>query len=86
MTDWRKAKVTLDAAYRNGTILHEGHQVPARCSILTIPGASENFRELSIRLVVDSRNAEELLEGLAHGNVSLSIEQMLTSVERDSKS
>ena len=86
MTDWRKAKVAVDAVYRSGDILCQGYNVPARCSILAIPGAPDKFRELSIRLVVDSRNAEELLEGLANGTVTLSIEQMLSTGERESKS
>ena len=85
MTDWRKAKVTLDAVYRDGTVLKQNHYVPARCSVLTIPGAPDKFRELSVRMVVDSRDAEELLEGLANGVVSLSIEQMLSPGEREIK-
>jgi len=51
--------------------------------VLPIVGA-EKFLELSLRLVVDAKEAEELLEGLIHGEVSLSIEQMLSAAERNS--
>lgn len=81
MSDFRKAKVQLSAVYRNGTVLKQDYAVPARVNVLAIPGA-EKFRELSLRLVVDSRDSEELLEGLARGTVNLSIEQMLSPIER----
>lgn len=86
MSDFRKARVILTAVYRNGDVLKQDHAVPARVRILPIPGAPDKFRELSLRLVVDSRDSEELLEGLCSGSVSLEIEQMLSPVERESNS
>lgn len=81
MADFQKARVILTAVYRNGEVLKQEETRPARVAILPIPGA-EKFRELSLRLVVDSRDSEELLEGLIRGEVNLSIENMQSPVER----
>lgn len=83
--DFRKSKVLLSAAYKNGAILKQDHPVPARVTIETIPGAADKFRELNVRMVVDTPDAEELLEGFTHGMVSLSVEQMLSALDRESK-
>lgn len=86
MTEFRKAHVTIDAIYRDGTILKENHSVPARVSIHTIPPpAPDKYRELALRMVVDTEHAEELLEGLCHGSVTLSIERIPSAIERESK-
>ena len=85
MTDFRKAKVLLTAVYKNGDVLKQDFAVPARVRVLPIPGV-DNFQELNIRLVVTPSISEELLEGLCQGNVSLSIEQMLSPIERESQS
>lgn len=82
MSDFRKARVILSAVYRNGEVLKQDDPRPARVDVLPIHGA-EGFRELNLRIVVDSRSSEELLEGLVHGNVTLSVEQMLSPVERE---
>jgi hypothetical protein len=84
MADFRKARVSISAVYKDGTVLKDDQAVPARVDVLPIAGAPDRFRELSIRLVVDTNSAEELLEGLCLGTVSLSIEQMLSLVERES--
>jgi hypothetical protein len=85
MSDFLKAKVVVSAVYKNGDVLKQNHNVPARVAVFNIPGA-DKFKELSLRLVVDAGIAEELLEGLVHGNVSLDIEEMLSAAERESKS
>lgn len=82
MSDFRKSRVVLTAVYRNGDVLKQEQAVPARVSVVAIPGTTE-FQELSLRLVVSPGVSEELLEGLCRGNVSLSIEQMLSPVERE---
>lgn len=81
MSDFRKARVLLSAVYRDGAVLKQEEARPARVDVLAIPG-TETFRELNLRIVVDSRDAEELLEGLVRGHVTLSVEQMLHSLER----
>lgn len=85
MSDFQKSKVQLTAVYKSGEILGslKEHDVPARVSVLSIPNAPEKYKELSIRLVVSSNDAEELLEGLCSGQASLSIEQMLSPLERE---
>jgi len=85
MSDFRKARIKVTAVYRNGEVLNnlQEHAVPARVDVLRIPGASDKLRELQIRLVVDSRSSEELLEGICNGDVSLEVEQMPTPVERE---
>lgn len=85
MSDFRKNKVLLSAAYKNGTFLKQDYPVPARVSVEPIPGA-DKYKELNLRLVVDTADAEELLEGFTHGTVSLLAEQMLTPLDRDAKS
>jgi hypothetical protein len=82
MSDFRKARVILTAVYKNGDVLKQDHAVPARVSVLPIPGAGK-FRELSLRMVVAPDISEELLEGICRGTVSLNIEQMLSPVERE---
>lgn len=86
MSDFRKAQVVIDAVYKDGTTLKRNHSVPARVTTCIIPGAPDKYRELSLRMVVDSRDSEELLEGLCRGRVSLSIEQIPPAVNRDSNS
>lgn len=83
MSDFRKARILLTAVYKSGEVLDKLQEqaVPARVNVTTIPNA-DKFRELSLRLVVDSKNAEELLEGLCHGSVALSIEQIPSVAER----
>lgn len=83
MSDFQKSKLILTAVYKNGDVLRQDHPTPARVKVVPIVGA-EKFLELSLRLVVDAKEAEELLEGLIHGEVSLSIEQMLSAAERNS--
>lgn len=85
MADFRKAKVVLTAVYKNGLVLKENHDVPARVSVVPIPTIT-NYQELNIRMVVDSKDSEELLEGLCRGAVSLNIEQMLSIAEREPNS
>lgn len=82
MSDFRKARIILDAVYKDGSVLKQDFAVPARVSVLPIPG-SEDFQELSLRLAVAPGISEELLEGLCRGTVCLSIEQMLSPVERE---
>lgn len=84
MSDFRKAKILLSAVYKNGDILNklQDQPVPARVAVYSIPGA-EKFKELSLRLVVDCNSSEELLEGLCGGQVSLSIEQMPSPLDRE---
>lgn len=82
--DFRKVKVLLSAAYKDGTVLRQEYPVPVRASIEIIPGAADKYRELNLRLVVDTADAEELLEGFTHGTASLSVEQMLTPLDRES--
>lgn len=84
MSNFRKAKVLLTAAYKNGDILRQDYQVPARIEIREIPSISK-FKELSLRLVIATEDAEELLEGIALGTTSLTIEQMLSPLERATK-
>ncbi len=85
MSDFRKARIVFDAVYKDGTVLKHNHIAPARVNVLPISGA-EKYHELNIRIVVDAKESEELLEGLCRGNVSLSIEHMLSPVERESNS
>jgi hypothetical protein len=85
MTDYRKAKILVTAVYKNGDVLKQDVAVPARVGVFVIPGA-DNFRELALRLVVDPGSSEELLEGICRGTVSLSIEQMLSPMERETQS
>lgn len=75
----------LTAVYKSGDVFKKDFAVPARVSVLPIPGA-DKFRELNIRMVVDPEISEELLEGLCLGAVSLDIEQMLSPSEREVKS
>lgn len=84
MSEFRKAKIVLTAAYKSGEILRQDVPAPARVEVRAIPDAP-NFRELSIRMVVDSSISEELLEGLVLGSANLSIEQMLSPLEREAK-
>lgn len=81
-SSFRKTKVLLTAVYKNGEVLKQEQPVPARVSVLPIPG-TEKFQELSLRMVIDPSISEELLEGLCRGSVSLEIEQMLSPVERE---
>lgn len=83
MSDFRKTRATLTAVYRNGDVLKQDHIVPVRVAVIQIPKASDTFRELSLRLVVDTKDSEALLEGLCSGYVSIDISDMLSSVERD---
>lgn len=85
MSDFRKAKIIVTAAYKNGEVLKQDHAIPARVEVTSIPG-SDKFRELSLRLAVDNSLVEELLEGVCSGHVFLSIEQMLTAAERETQS
>ena len=85
MADFRKAKIFVTAVYRSGDVLKQDFAVPARVSVLPIPG-TEQFQELSLRLAVTPNISEELLEGLCRGNVSLNIEQMHSPLERESES
>lgn len=85
MSDFRKAKIVVTAAYKNGEILKQDHAIPARVELINIPG-NEKFRELNLRLAVDNSFSEELLEGVCSGHVFLSIEQMLTPADRETKS
>lgn len=81
MSDFQKARIIMSAAYRSGDVLMQDKAVPARVRILPIPGA-EKFRELNLRIVVDSRDSEELLEGITRGTVFITVEQMLSVIER----
>lgn len=85
MSNFRKVKVVLTAVYKNGDVLKHDFVVPARADVLPIPSV-DKFKELSLRMVVDSDISEELLEGLCLGNISLDIEHMLSPAERESKS
>lgn len=85
MSNFRKAKIVLTAVYKNGNVLKQNLAVPARVDLLPIPGI-DKFRELSVRMVVDTNISEELLEGITLGSVSLDIEHMLSSAERELKS
>lgn len=85
MSDFRKAKILLTAAYKNGEVLKDNFAVPARVTVETIP-ETPKFRELNLRLAVEAGVSEELLEGLCAGTVFLSIEQMLAPTEREANS
>lgn len=82
MTEYRKARIGITAVYKNGEFLEKDHDVPAKVTVQAIPKVPSKFRELQLRMVVDGRHAEELLEGIVNGKVSLQIEGMLTAVER----
>lgn len=78
----RKTSIHLTAVYRTGDVLKKDHKVPAVASIREIPKAPSKYRELNLRIVVDGRDAEELLEGVLQGKVYLNIEQMIPAVDR----
>lgn len=82
MADFRKSKVLITAVFKNGDVLKQDHAVPARVSVMPIPGV-EKFRELSLRMVVTPDISEDLLEGLCGGIVALSIEQIPTAADRE---
>lgn len=83
MSDFRKIRVVMNATYRNGDVLKNNHPTPARTEIVDIPGMEGKYKELSIRLAISAKEAEELLEGLSSGEVSLDIKDMLYSMERE---
>jgi hypothetical protein len=84
MTSENTTHIILNATYKDGTDILKEHRTPARASIHTIDGAPK-FRELNLRIVVEARHSEELLAGLCSGVTSVSIEQIPSAVERDSK-
>jgi len=81
MAELQKTNLFVTATYNNGDILKKDQKVPAVVAIRDIPKAAK-FLELNLRIVVDKRDAEELLEGILRGKTYLNIEQMVPAVER----
>ena len=80
-----KIRVNVDAVYKDGTFLYDDMKVPARIFTAVIQKAPA-FSEVTIRMVVSSKMAEEFYETLEHANtVSLSIEDITSPLERDEK-
>lgn len=84
MGEFRKTNLTIDASYRDGSALLTAHKTPAKVRLQDIPEVP-TFQELNLRIVVDSKDAEELLEGIINGELYLAIEEIPTLVERNSK-
>lgn len=84
MSESRKSKILIDASYNNGEELYKEHPAPCLPALHLIPGTTK-FKEIRLRIVVDSRNAEDLLEGIFNGQVTLDIVGMPSAIERDSK-